>query len=617
MNRAQVKILYVETIEIRLLDIPRALDELGYDVYKASLNITAQGYNKKDCEKIMAAIDNYEIQCVISYDFAESIAQACHETGIPYISWVYDAPQKELYTHYALYPCNYIFVFDKMQQKRLQEIGIKNVYHVPLAIHANKVKKALKDNKEKRFVSDISFVGQLYKVNNLEYILENADSSICDEIESIIDSCYLKWDDTVELHGRLSENCVNYFSELDGKRIPKKYPYITEQFYYEAAVLSRALANRERVAVLNRLAEQYKVNFYTFDKDTTQLSEKVNILPGVQYDDEISCIYNNSRINLNITLHCIETGACQRIFDVMAAGGFLISNYQKELEELFEVGKEIVLYHDEKELMELVAYYLSHEQERAEIARRGQKKVLEYHNFHEKLQKVMEIVATAEAPRQETYIVMQRNWLKEQANELLPKQTQEAFEKLYDIFSDAQYETTLKKTTELGVIREMLECWKMETENGNSNSNILTDIKNLEDAEYKYLSVKHCLWRIEMQLGYEKCIEMVSMLCQQKTSKLFIAWNIRSNMRDREFIFAQLAKYMQEINPADAIELLSYGLLFYPNHQELLLQRADCLMELGLWEEVLKTLQQIENPGEDIIEMMKELKGALGVNENE
>ena len=58
MDKKETRILFIQTIEIRLLDIPRALDELGYSVYKASLNISAQGYKKESCERVKTAICN-------------------------------------------------------------------------------------------------------------------------------------------------------------------------------------------------------------------------------------------------------------------------------------------------------------------------------------------------------------------------------------------------------------------------------------------------------------------------------------------------------------------------------------------------------------------------------
>mgnify|MGYP002508081159 CR=1 FL=1 len=49
----------------------------------------------------------------------------------------------------------------------------------------------------------------------------------------------------------------------------------------------------------------------------------------------------------------------------MGAGGFLLSNYQTELAEQFEDGKELALYASKEELLAKAQYYLSHERDTA------------------------------------------------------------------------------------------------------------------------------------------------------------------------------------------------------------------------------------------------------------
>ncbi len=613
MKREQCKILYVQTNEIGLLDIPRALDELGYSVFKAALGVPGQGYNNEICELVRHAIENTKAQLVISYDFAETIAQACFEVDVPYISWVYDAPQMELYTHYALLPSNYVFVFDKKQRERLRDIGLANVYHIPLAVHANKVRIALEKGGEKvAYQNEIGFVGQLYRKKHIEDLIRQAPIKIQEELEQSIEQCFLKWNTQTSMHESMTEACVNYFGDIDKHRIVHDYPYATEQFFYEAAVLSRILANRERVSILNTLAEEHDVALYTFDKDTEQISDKVKVLPGAKYDYEVSNIYRGNKINLNITLHCIEKGVSQRIFDVMAAGGFMMSNYQEELEELFVPGEEIVLYHNMQELEELVDYYLAHDEEREKIARKGQDKVLRLHNYHEKMDRVVQLVTLQEEGRKESYIATQRNWLIGKANEHLSTNTDEAYLKLYEIFENPLYATAIRKNTALGTLREMLNCWMREREL--RCACLLDDVNTVEEAERKYLLVKHSLWRMEQGLSEEICRLGMERIQKESISSFFLAWVIHANLDKKIETYLLLAKYMAEVNVLEAIQLLTYALFFYPKQDELLLQRADYMMELNAWKEALETLRMIEKPSVEIQGLINELENALGMN---
>ncbi len=611
----EVRILYIQTNEISLLDIPRVLDEMGYAVYRAAFGISVQQYDDKVYRQIVTSIDKFKIHCVITYDFVETVAQACMETGIPYIAWVYDAPQKELYTHYALYPCNYIVAFDKMQVQRLKDIGINHVIHMPLAVHEEKIDMVTNVGEKAKDMSqnEIAFIGQLYKMENEKELLNRMDEKTRQQLQFNIDTCYMKWNKDAHLHGVLSEGCVAFFSEVDGHCIGERYPYMSEQFYYEAAFLSRAIANRERVHILNKLAEQYDVSFYTYDKNVSQLSERVKVKPGMPYD-VLSHVYRKTKINLNITLHCIETGVPQRVFDIMAAGGFVLTNYQEELEELFVPGEEIAIYHNEQELEELVAYYLTHDEEREKIARKGQEKVLREYNYQRSLAKVFAYVDEAEREREETYQVIQRKELRKQADILLAQNTEAAHQQLYELFTNRVYELAIQKNTELSTLREMVECWSKEKILGVPC--IFDDVKSLQQAEQKYVEIKHGFWRIEQGLPYEKCMEAVERMRQGKVSKFFAAWLIYVNLRDQEEAFLKLSRLMAESSLTEAVEMLSYGLLFLEENSELLVQQADFLMELNLWEQALQTLQTITNPTGEIREVIAELSDALnGKNE--
>ena len=76
----------------------------------------------------------------------------------------------------------------------------------------------------------------------------------------------------------------------------------------------------------------------------------------------------------------------------MAVGGFCLTNYQPELEEYFEIGKDLEVYHNLEELEEKVEYYLSHEEERLRIAINGYKKVREKHSYEKRVTPVLEDV---------------------------------------------------------------------------------------------------------------------------------------------------------------------------------------------------------------------------------
>lgn len=68
-----------------------------------------------------------------------------------------------------------------------------------------------------------------------------------------------------------------------------------------------------------------QVALYT-GSDTGKLHGNIKIFLPVDYDTQLPFLYRRSKINLNITCRSIVTGIPMRALDVMASGGFLLSN---------------------------------------------------------------------------------------------------------------------------------------------------------------------------------------------------------------------------------------------------------------------------------------------------
>ena len=146
----------------------------------------------------------------------------------------------------------------------------------------------------------------------------------------------------------------------------------------------------ERIAVLNTLGNHFDVHLYT-NSPSTYL-ENVHVHHGVSYYTDMNKIFYLSKINLNISLSSIETGIPQRVLDIMGCGGFVLTNYQPEIEDLFEIGKEIEVFHNVDELIEKCNYYLTHERERLTIAMNGYKKIRDAFSYPNQLQKMISLM---------------------------------------------------------------------------------------------------------------------------------------------------------------------------------------------------------------------------------
>jgi len=118
---------------------------------------------------------------------------------------------------------------------------------------------------------------------------------------------------------------------------------------------------------------------------------KVNI-PGFGFFSNVF-LENKARLASRIKImvnQSLKNDINFRVFESMACGCMLITDkiINNGMEDLFQDGKDLVMFNSREDLKKKIQYYISHEQERKDIARSGQEKVLKYFT-HEKIFKYM------------------------------------------------------------------------------------------------------------------------------------------------------------------------------------------------------------------------------------
>lgn len=390
-NKKEWRVLFFHSTKIQLSGLVMGLMELGHDVKISEYQVTLDNYVKQDEEIVTAMLEEGHYDLVVTYDFSEGVSEACERSAVKYLAWVYDSPLVQLYRDAAANEFTYISVFDEKQRERLSELGIKHLHYYPLAAEVDTFGMVtIKKADEKKYSSEVSFVGNLYTWGAYERAFTEASAELKKDAERIINSTDCVWDGKNNVFGLASEEIVQYLSGLEKDSFWEDYK-IDKRYFCESLILGIKASELERIAVLNKVAEKHEMVLYTGSNEVDTL-KNVKVRPKVDYLQVMPKVFHLSKINLNITVRTIETGISQRIWDVMSVGGFLLTNYQPELEKYFEIGKDIEVFHDLDELMEKIDYYLKHEEERIRIAMNGYKKVRAYHKYSNRLEQILKEV---------------------------------------------------------------------------------------------------------------------------------------------------------------------------------------------------------------------------------
>lgn len=328
---------------------------------------------------------------VFSINFFPAIAEICHIHKLIYLCWSVDSPVLELLSGAIQYKSNRIFLFDKAQYEYFSPYNPECIHYLPLASdveHFTMVNKTITEKERKLFSHDICFIGSLYNEKNPLTKLTLSEYSkgyISGLVNASLKLCgYMPLEESV--NNQLVQEikaCDETFYTPD-KPITNPDNYIVAHRY-----LGYQIAETERIQTLNTLAQYFNVDLYT--RSDTHALQNVNIHGGVQTLTEMPKIFNLSKINLNMTIKPIQTGLPLRIFDIMGCEGFVMTNYQAELTDFFEIGTDLEAYTSLDELIEKCTFYLEHDAIRKKIAQNGYEKMLKYHTYQHRIIKMIEL----------------------------------------------------------------------------------------------------------------------------------------------------------------------------------------------------------------------------------
>lgn len=323
---------------------------------------------------------------VFTVNFSPEVSAICQEALVPYLSYIVKLPDETLFHASIANPCNFIFCFDRAVCQRLQQIVPDRCFHLPLGVHSQWFSEDFAEEEN----IEVSFVGSLFQKEGAfdqaeglsEYAQGYLDALIRTQVRiygyNLLETALSK-DIMKELNRSLQSGKIP-----DHKMAGTKCGFTAgmECGFMADTILGNKVTELERQRLLKMISERFDTHVYTEDE--------VSWLPDVCVHERPQSwegrreVYQKSQINLHLTHRSVSSGVPQEVFEIMAAGGFVLTNFQPEIAENFVIGEHLEIFVNEKELLEKIAYYLEHEEERVKIARAGQQVVREFHSYRER-----------------------------------------------------------------------------------------------------------------------------------------------------------------------------------------------------------------------------------------
>jgi len=316
------------------------------------------------------------------------IVRLCNLLEIPLISWYVDKPfYLDQWADDIVQPFTFFFLFEARYVEEMKQRGTVLAFHLPLATNPRSFQGIeLDQDEEARFSADVVFVGrsEIEKARAYRHRVEECFSLL--KIEQRVDP-----DQLVDLYlGNPTLQPVDIFSThvspllRERETVPPSVIALFDNWLeHEATVKHRKMYIEALKGIDYRVCGE---------EAWLDIVGRENFIPEVSYFKDLKKIYHSAKININISRPQVKTALNQRLFDVPVSGGFLLTDYRKDLARYFEVGKEIDCFCSPAELREKIEYYLCRPELRNRMKEAARRRVMEEHTYTDRMRELISIV---------------------------------------------------------------------------------------------------------------------------------------------------------------------------------------------------------------------------------
>lgn len=411
-------ILFYQWNAYHLSDTRWALEQKGFTVTMLTEPIANPEEDTEYVCRLTQLLSVEAFDFVFSLNYFPVLAESCHQAEIPYVCWNCDGSLLAMYHTSVFYPTNVIFTFDYKNFREFQRLGVKNIYHLPLAANTHRLESQLSSlpapgkrppGAEERY--PVSFVGSLYEHSTFRDIEDSLPDYLAGYLRGAINAQKLVSGGNI-LELLLTEDIVAALEDLSSYH-KSEQSFAGVKQLFATTILGFQAAHEERTENLEALAG-YLADFFTkqdypegenprqfvrqdpavhlFTGSQEIELPHVALHPPVDYFEEMPAVFRQSNINLNMTIPNIAAGIPLRVWDILGCGGFLLSNYQLEFDNYFDFGTHLDIFEEQGELLEKTDFYLRHETLRQKIAREGQELVMREHNYLIRIEQLLKIL---------------------------------------------------------------------------------------------------------------------------------------------------------------------------------------------------------------------------------
>lgn len=199
---------------------------------------------------------------------------------------------------------------------------------------------------------------------------------------------------------------------------------------------------------------------------------------------------------------------------------------------------------------------------------------------------------------------------KRKINELLRMPEENNIFEIIKILNDSEVKRVITRDNQLMILSSICSMWSIEKKIGERT--FFDNIYSLEDAEKKYTNMKYYCRRFEYNMPEVYLVEGVEYIENKNISGVALYSIMEIQTKEPADNMVKMAQYLKKYNILSTVLImLQMAVKKYDKNTELLLELADTWISIGQWRYAYDTLQKIEQPNEDIREIIRNLEEVL------
>ncbi len=267
------------------------------------------------------------------------------DLDVPIVPCFFDDPNFVLgvQSKFTLPPETLCGVWDQGHLQRMGERGFTNLFHLPLGTDPE-VFKPLK-NPASKFTHELAFTGSLQDTTSFVESIRQADDTLQIMFERAIrrrlEVMHVSFHEILEtLSHRLDtenwERWGRFIQRPDFWNFHNALNQVTNAIWREQVVTSIGL-NGLPVAVYGNEAWE---------------GREVDFRGGIDYHKALPRLYASTPLHLNLTAPQLDASINNRIYDVLASGSAIITDWRESLAEAFDPEDHLIVFHTVEEGVE-------------------------------------------------------------------------------------------------------------------------------------------------------------------------------------------------------------------------------------------------------------------------